>query len=135
MTQRVRLYVACVRSSLLYGQHAVGTNMAVLRRQDQFDARVSRAIAKTPSHLTRRTRRAQDPSSVVWFAAHLLELQQQGSQTQPADGEQSTGLFQEIGIPCNECGQYFPSFRIMWAHTMPASMVIEGRISGSMRGF
>ena len=141
MTQRVRLYVACVRSSLLYGQHEVGTNMAVLRRQDQFDARVLRAIAKTPSHLThestqalrsrlrvesprqviiqtltRRTRRAQDPSSVAWFAAHLLELQQQGSQTQPADGEQSTGLFQEIGIPCNECGQYFPSFRIMRAH-------------------
>ena len=52
MAQRVRLYVACVRSSLLYGQHAVGTNMAVLRRQDQFDARVLRAIAKTPSHLT-----------------------------------------------------------------------------------
>ena len=53
---------------------------------------------------------------MAWFAAHLLELQQQGSQPQPADGEQTTGLFQEIGIPCNECGQYFPSFRIMRAH-------------------
>ena len=141
MTQRVRLYVACLRSSLLYGQHAVGTNMAVLRRQDQFDARVLRAIAKTPSHLTRestqalrsrlrvespmqviiqtltsRTRRAQDPSSVAWFAAHLLELQHQGSLTQPADKEQTTSLFQEIGIPCNECGQYFPSFRSMRSH-------------------
>ena len=141
MAQRVRLYIACVRSSMLYGQHAVGTNLAVLRKQNQFDARVLRAIAKTPSHLThestqalrtrlrvespmqvliqtltRRTRRAQDPSSVAWFAAHLLELQQQESLSQLADKEPAVSLYQEIGIPCNECGQYFPSFRIMRSH-------------------
>ena len=53
--QRVRLYVACVRSCLLYGQHAVGFSHSVLRKHDQFDSRVLRAIARAPAHITHET--------------------------------------------------------------------------------
>ena len=52
LSQRVRVYVACVRSSLLYGQHATVVTPAVLRKLEQFDARSLRAIGKSPSHVT-----------------------------------------------------------------------------------
>ena len=45
LRQRVRIYHACVRSCLLYAQHAVGVNGSVLRKLEQFDARALRAIA------------------------------------------------------------------------------------------
>ncbi|CAE7245053.1 unnamed protein product [Symbiodinium sp. CCMP2592] len=51
LTQRVRLYRACVVSSLLYGLHAVGLTLPVLRVLDATDARAIRAIAKSPAHL------------------------------------------------------------------------------------
>ena len=50
---RVRLYVACVRSTLMYGLHAVGYSSEVLRRLDSYDARALRGIANAPVHLTR----------------------------------------------------------------------------------
>ena len=53
LRQRVRLCVACVRSCLLNGQHAVGVNGAVLRKLDQFDARALRALSRAPAHITR----------------------------------------------------------------------------------
>ena len=52
LKQRVRVYNACVRSSLLYAQHAVGLNNSVLRKLDLFDARALRATARAPSHIT-----------------------------------------------------------------------------------
>ena len=142
--QRTRLYVSCVRSSMLYGQHAVGTTPAVLRKHDQFDARVLRAIARAPSHLThestaslrqrlqvdsphqvlkrtleRRVQKSQDPRSATWFKARLDELESQCQTTGPDSvGLTRPGfdLFQEVGIPCKVCGQYFPSFRVMRSH-------------------
>ena len=49
---RVRLYVACVRSSMLFGQHAVGLTAAVCYKLETADARALRAIAKSPSFIT-----------------------------------------------------------------------------------
>ena len=49
---RVRLYQACLRSSMLYGQHAVGITTAVLRRLEAADACHLRGIARSPAHLT-----------------------------------------------------------------------------------
>ena len=49
---RVRLYEACIRSSLMYGLHAVGLTQPVLHKLDQADSRFLRAVAKSPSHLT-----------------------------------------------------------------------------------
>ena len=50
---RLQLHGACVRSSLLFGIHAVGVNLAVMKRLEAADARFVRAIARDPVHLTR----------------------------------------------------------------------------------
>ena len=49
---RTVLYSACVRSSMFYGQHAVGYTAGVLRLKEHKDARYLRALAKSPSHIT-----------------------------------------------------------------------------------
>ncbi|CAE7712927.1 unnamed protein product [Symbiodinium sp. CCMP2592] len=49
---RLQLYGACVRSSLLYGVHAVGLSSAIIRRLEAADARSVRAIVRCPVHLT-----------------------------------------------------------------------------------
>ena len=76
LRQRVRLYVACVRSCLLYGQHAVGVNGAVLRKLDQFDARALRALSRSPAHLTREhtssLRKRLEVESSIKVLAHTL---------------------------------------------------------------
>ena len=46
--ERVRLYIACVRSSLLYGIHATGQTAATIRMLDAYDARALRAISRSP---------------------------------------------------------------------------------------
>ena len=53
--ERVRLYVACVRSSLLYGVHATGQTTATIRLLDAYDARALRAISKSPAHVTKES--------------------------------------------------------------------------------
>ena len=52
---RVRLYVACICSTLQYGLHAVGIPVEVLRRLEAFDARMLRGIARSPAHMTHET--------------------------------------------------------------------------------
>ena len=54
LQHRVRLYVACFRSCLLYGQHAVGFSHNVLRKHDQFDARAVRLRGHLRTSLARR---------------------------------------------------------------------------------
>ena len=49
--QRVRLYRACVVSSLLYGLHAVGLTIPVQRLLEATDARALRALVRSPAHL------------------------------------------------------------------------------------
>ena len=44
---RVRLYLACIRSTTIFGQHAVGLTTAVLYKLEQADARALRAISRS----------------------------------------------------------------------------------------
>ncbi|CAE7281246.1 unnamed protein product [Symbiodinium sp. CCMP2592] len=143
LQQRVRLYVACVRSSLLYGQHATGFTSSVLRRHDQFDARVLRAIAHAPAHLYKestadlrirlkvespstvlaqtlegRIRKTADAESVQWFSRlqqDLISLRAQPA-TGPATESSPFGREPQIGVACPECGQYFSTVQTMRTH-------------------
>ena len=88
--QRARLYLACVRSSLLYGLHAVGVTNHVARRIEQFDSRALRSLARSPAFLSHestaslrqrlgpwtdtRATKCRDPQELQWFRAKQLEL-------------------------------------------------------------
>ena len=68
---RVLLYTSCVRSSMLYGQHAVGFTPSMLRLLDQRDSRYLRAHSRSPAHIThestealRRRLRVRSPAEV-----------------------------------------------------------------------
>ena len=138
LKQRTRLYVACVRSSLLYGMHVVGITPSIVRKLDQFEARSLRALAFSPSFitrestsslrqrlgvasplsslqgvLTRRLTKCQQPAELAWFQSRLSDV----IALQQTSGN-STTEFSEFhaGVPCDVCGQYFPTSRIMRAH-------------------
>ena len=51
--QRLEMYMACVRSSAIYGLPAVGFTTASLNLLRTFELKHVRAIAKSPVHLTR----------------------------------------------------------------------------------
>ena len=55
LRRRTTLYVACVRSSLLYLQHAVGITEPVLHLLAATDAKFVRALARSPAHITRES--------------------------------------------------------------------------------
>ena len=112
---RVRLYEACVRSALVYGLHATGLPIEVLRRLDSFDAKALRGIVKSPAHLTHEStyclrqrlgskspleyltallrRRAQysgDADSRSWFQQQLCML------------EPLVGVWRHSGVACRQ---------------------------------
>ena len=135
---RLRLYVACVRSTMLYGQHAVGVTTSVMHRLDAADSRALRAISKSPSFLTRespsalrrrlavsspaealakplkgRIQACKDVDSCKFFSAQLELLQ-------PISEPATASLIPRavtVGVPCDVCGTYFPDRRIMLSHT------------------
>ena len=137
---RVRLYEACVRSSLTYGLHAIGYTAEVCQRLEQADARFLRAVARSPSHLTResnvalrkrlciasltaaavkllkgRAAKCADQCSVAFFERQLDFL----SAWSGSEDNGSKGLipvFADAAVACTVCGQYFPSRRIMLSH-------------------
>ena len=137
---RVRMYDACVRSSLTYGLHAVGYTAEVVQRLEQADARFLRAAARSPSHLTHesttslrkrlcisspltaavkmlkgRVAHCSDHRSIEFFRRQLAYLSECGDTA-------GTGL--SVLLPCatnsatacDICGQYFPNRRIMLSH-------------------
>ena len=53
--QRVEMYIACVRSSSIYGIAAVGVTPACLNRLRSFEQKHIRAIARSPVHLTKES--------------------------------------------------------------------------------
>ena len=142
--QRARLYIACIRSCLLYGQHAIGLTMPVLRKLDQFDSRVLRAIAKSPAHLLkestvrlrqrlgtdapqtvlrtmleRRCERIQSAECREWLQQILREMRDLMPNPETTrllpDPTPETAVF-TLGVPCPDCGVYFPSVSIMRTH-------------------
>ena len=142
LRQRVRIYHACVRSCLLYAQHAVGVNGSVLRKLEQFDARALRAIARAPAHLTHETTSAlrarlhiESPTSALtnilrrrvqasqitpaWFSEILRQLEEHvavAQHTSQLELVSASGDLEEFGVACPVCGQYFHHVRHMRSH-------------------
>ena len=136
---RVRLYVACVRSTLMFGLHAIGITADVLRRLESYDARALRAIANSPVHLTResnsmlrsrlqvpsprealsqmlrrRSQRSRQSHSISWFTAGLIELEQLPGESSQLLAKDTGCLFR--GVACPDCGVYFTHHRHMRSH-------------------
>ena len=142
LRQRVRIYHACVRSCLLYAQHAVGVNGSVLRKLEQFDARALRAIARAPAHLTHETTSAlrarlyiESPTSALanilrrrvqasqitpaWFSEILWQLEEHvavAQHTSQVELVSASGNLEEFGVACPDRGQYFHHVRHMRSH-------------------
>ncbi|CAE7439897.1 unnamed protein product [Symbiodinium sp. CCMP2592] len=126
LTQRVRLYRACVVSSLLYGLHAVGLTLPVLRVLDATDARALRAIAKSRpisimSQKLRTRLSVPSPADMLtkllrkrclalhsdterrWFQMQLDQLTGVSSQEMPSQ-EVFLTRAGVPGVPCTVCG-------------------------------
>ena len=138
---RLQLHSACVRSSMIYGQHAVGITNATLRKMEAADARFVRAITRCPVHLTRvsnmqlyhrhklkgisqllvellkgRVNKSLDVDAVADFSAQLESLR---LLVREADAANAHGIQQvEVGklIPCRTCGQYFACMQHLLSH-------------------
>ena len=54
LTQRLQLYILCVRSAALYGLGPTGLTSACLRRLQVFEVEHLRALARSPVRLTRK---------------------------------------------------------------------------------
>ena len=118
--------------------------MPVLRKLDQFDSRVLRAIAKSPAHLLkestvqlrhrlnteapqtvlftmleRRCVKAQSAECRAWLQQILRELRdlmpnQETTRLLPGPSPETAVV--TLGVPCPDCGVYFPSVSIMRTH-------------------
>ena len=131
--QRAILYQACVRSSFLYGQHAVGVTPGVLSKLEAQDAKNLRGIARSPAHLWHersqtlrerlglrsvhhmleklyrsRSKRSQDPESKNWFLDQWSWLQGITTSSSGDTGGLHTAVCSRA-VACDQCGQYFTS--------------------------
>ena len=133
LRQRAVLYQACVRSSILYGLHAVGVTPSVLRKLEAQDAKGLRGIAKSPAHLWHehshalrvrmgvksirqmlvklylgRSKRCSDVACSQWFLEQWSWLRQ----TEEMQAGSSHGIRNAAcvrAVACERCGQYFTS--------------------------
>ena len=55
LKHRIRDYLACIRSTTMYGLHAVGITPRVAARLSSFEIRHLRALARSPAHITRES--------------------------------------------------------------------------------
>ena len=142
LRRRVSLYLSCVRSSLIFGLHATGLTAATLRKLDASHSRHLRAIAKSPSHITKKSTtalrlrlRVQSPEEAIVAllrrriaccqeAASVEDLQSYLSALL-SDAHTSEGVSPSPSIvPCNAkqpvacpvCGVYFDNMRHMLSH-------------------
>ena len=131
--QRAVLYQACVRSSFLYGQHAVGVTPGVLSKLEAQDAKNLRGIARSPAHLWHersqtlrerlglrsvhhmleklyrsRSKRFNDPESKNWFLDQWSWLQGVTTSSSGDTGGLHTAACSRA-VACDQCGQYFTS--------------------------
>ena len=137
---RVRLCVACVRSAMFYGVHATGLTDASLHRLEQADSRAMRAVAKSPSFLTREStaslyQRLRQPTPVsallqlvkgrigkstnadsLTFFREQEQWLQQRMQNPASASQRLLPVNPCRGHPCDVCGLYFPDRRIMLSH-------------------
>ena len=140
LRRRVTLYLACVRSTMLYGIHAIGITDAVLQKLEVADIKFLRGVARSPVHLTHennhRLRKRLGVSSPTQALASLLRRRVQRSNNTAAvscmkstldallrtESPASTGSGLLIPSPsqhwfaCPTCGQYFGSMRDLHTH-------------------
>ena len=55
LKHRIRVSLACVRSTTMYGLHAVGVGQKAAVRLCSFENRRLRALARSPVHITRES--------------------------------------------------------------------------------
>ena len=131
--QRAVLYQACVRSSFLYGQHAVGLTSGVLRKLEAQDAKNLRGITRSPAHLWHersqtlrerlglrsvhhmleklyrsRSKRSQDTESKHWFLDQWTWLRSADLSSSGDTGGLHPAACSRA-VACDQCGQYFSS--------------------------
>ncbi|CAE7742391.1 unnamed protein product [Symbiodinium sp. CCMP2592] len=138
LRHRTMLYQACVRSSMLFGQHAVGVTHAVLRKLESSDARNLRALAKSPAHLWHeptadlrarlhlrsvtevldrlllgRCRKCTYAASITWFTKQQTVLRTDQCLTQP---QALQVIDPSKQVACEICGQYFATKKQVKQH-------------------
>ena len=140
LPRRLTLYLACVRSTMLYGIHAVGINDRVLQTLEVADIKFLRGIARSPVHLThesnvvlrrrlkvpgptvalasllrRRVGRSNDAEAVSAMRATLAALTHMQTPTQTYRGT-ITAVHVKHWFACPTCGQYFGTMRDLHTH-------------------
>ena len=130
--KRLQLYMACVRSTALYGIPVIGITPKGVRQLQAFEAKHVRAIARFPVHLTRETtvslfqrlgllpamdhmckmlEKALTAPEATWQreALERLQILSGGHSVQPAS-------FVTREISCPVCGLYFAGLQAMKIH-------------------
>ena len=92
LRQRARLYVACVRSSLLYGLTAVGVTGHVVRKLDQFDSRALRSLAPSPAFLSHESSEALRKRLNVSSPSKVLHQALERGIAKSSDAQEAQGV-------------------------------------------
>ena len=137
--QRVEIYIACVRSSSIYGIAAVGVTPACLNRLRSFEQKHIRAIARSPVHLTKESTHSlyarlhiQEPDEALLriLRGQCSKQRRQGDEPEAwrlssvraledyirakQHGLQATSV--DKTFPCPTCGLYFVNRTAMRQH-------------------
>ena len=139
---RVLLYASCVRSSMFYGQHAVGFTPNMLRLLDQRDSRYLRAISRSPAHITHESTTALRARLKLLSPADVFQklLRKRIASCQSQESKEGfrhiLDSLEHLAVPasqmgasaalisleecnpvaCDVCGLYFPDLRLLRSH-------------------
>ena len=145
LKHRIRIYLACVRSTTMYGLHAVGVGQKVAARLCSFENRHLRAISRTPVHITREStpqlfarlgitptleylarflsRRIPkvDSQTAIWFTQKLEELHACSVPASASTAPPSRNAILPVRSDCKQeacptCGLYFADLSSMRKH-------------------
>ena len=128
MRQRLQIYAACIRTTLLYGLTTLGLSDKDLLQLHRRDIKYLRAVAKSPVHITREPTEQLLQRLQVRSIRHVF-LKLGGTVLQMHHGAvlsssqkttHATPLKELDGATrscaCPTCGLYFPSRHIMKIH-------------------
>ena len=157
--KRLELYMACVRSSAIYGVNAVGHTSASLNLLRTFEQKHVRAIARSPSHVSRETTAAlylrlgikePDVALLSILEAQCKHLTRLGRDIEDwrkismqalqdyitAKGSGLREISVDKSCPCPTCGLYFANRSAMRQHHKKihhVSLVPEGKKDKDVR--
>ena len=155
---RLRLFLTCVRSSLLYGITPIGVTSKSLSLLQRFEAKYIRRLARSPAHLTQeRTqdlyRRLQMPTLHEALSARASSCLASSDQPFRYPGHAVVQSWQQRklldlqeciqlvhttlatsavadGVPCPVCGVYFNDQHAMRAHaTQRHAMIFTSKLN------